>query len=212
VASVFHSFRVSRRQYLGVSYQYQRLLAYPADGTTETQTNAVLGFYTWLATSKLSASAFAGPQFAATSQPGLPDSHTTAPTAGGSLNWQSEHTALAASYSHAITGGGGLIGASRADGANAFVRQMLTKRWQASVAGGYVDNRIIQVADLPNTSGHSVTGSVAVQHQMTTQLAVQAGYTRLRQQYDDVPAISLHPDTNREWVTVSYQFTKALGR
>jgi hypothetical protein len=47
---------------------------------------------------------------------------------------------------------------------------------------------------------------------MTTQLAVQAGYTRLRQQYDDVPAISLHPDTNREWVTVSYQFTKALGR
>ena len=212
VASVFHSLRVSRRQYLGVSYQYQRLLAYPGGATTETQTNAVLVFYTWLPTAKFSASAFAGPQFAATSQPGLPDSHLTAPTAGGSLGWQSERTALAASYSHAITGGGGLIGASRADGANAFVRQMLSKRWQASVAGGYVDNRIIEVSALPNTSGHSITGSVAVQHQMTSQLAVQAGYTRLRQQYDDVPAISLHPDTNREWVTVSYLFTKALGR
>jgi hypothetical protein len=212
VASVFHSLRLARRHYLGLTYQYQRLLAYPSGGTTETQTNGVLVFYTWLPTSRLSVSAFGGPQFAATAQIGLPDSHLIAPSAGGSLSFQAVHTALAASYSHSISGGGGLIGASRADSANVFVRRLLTKRWQTTLSGGYVDNKIIEVSDLPNTSGHSITGSVAVVRQLTTQIEVQAGYTRLRQEYENVPVISQHPDTNREWITISYQFTKALGR
>jgi hypothetical protein len=210
--SVFHTLRVSRRQYFGVTYQYQRLLAFPPGSTTNTQTNSVLLFYTWLPTSRLSVSAFAGPQFSSTQQPGLSSSHGVGPAAGGSLSWQAERTALAASYSHTITGGGGLIGASRADAATLVWRQQIVRHWNASLSGGYANNRIIVVSDLPDTSGHSITASAALEHQFNTRLSVQGGYTRLRQLYSDVPEISEHPDTNREWVTVSYQFTKALGR
>jgi hypothetical protein len=210
--SVYHSLRFSRRQYLGVTYQYQRLLAYPGSGTTDTQTNSALVFYTWLPTSRFSISGFGGPQFSATDQPGLSSSHSLSPSAGGSIGWQGERTALAVSYSHSINAGGGLIGASTADTANAFVRQQLAKHWNAVVNGGYVNNRVIPVVGLANTSGHSVTGSAAVERAVTSKLSVQAGYTRLHQIYQNVAVISQNPDTNREWVTVSYQFTKPLGR
>jgi hypothetical protein len=210
--SAFHTVRLSRRQYLGGAYQYQRLLAYPGPGTTETQTNAGLLFYTWLPSSRFSLSAFAGPQFAATSQPALPTTHLLAPEAGGSLGWQTGHTALAASYTHSIIGGGGLIGASRADAATALARQQLARRWTAELSGAYVNNRIIAVSNLPDTSGHSISASAAVTRELNTRLSVQAGYTRLHQIYRNLSEISQFPDTNREWVTVSYQFTKPLGR
>ena len=44
----FYSRRVARGQYIGVTYAYQRLLAYPTIGQNETQTHAALLFYTLL--------------------------------------------------------------------------------------------------------------------------------------------------------------------
>ena len=38
---------------------------------------------------------------------------------------------------------------------------------------------------------------------------LQAGYTRLHQTYS---FFSANPDTNREWVSISYQFARPLGR
>jgi len=212
VVSAFHALRIARRHYLGVAYQYQRLLAYPGAGTTETQTNAGILFYTWLPTSRVSVSAFAGPQFAATTQPALPESHLLAPDAGGSLSWQTERTALAASYIHSIIGGGGLIGASRAGAATAWARQRVAKGWTAEINGAYVNNDVIVVAGLPDTSGHSIAASAALTREFNPRFRVQGGYTRLHQIYANISEISQYPDTNREWVTVSYQFTKALGR
>lgn len=210
--SVFHTLRIARRQYVGVTYQYQRLVGYPTIGTTETQTNAAVLFYTWLPNARFSVSAFAGPQFAATSQPALPTSHMLVPEAGGSLGWQSERTALAASYTHSIIGGGGLIGATQADAATALVRQRVATGWTAELNGSYVNNRVIPVIDLPITNGHSLAASAALTREFNSRLRVQAGYTRLHQVYEDLSEISQYPDTNREWVTVSYLFTKALGR
>ena len=56
--------RVSRINYFGATYQYQRLLSYPAPGTNETQTHALLLFYTLYPTKRFSISVFGGPQYA----------------------------------------------------------------------------------------------------------------------------------------------------
>ena len=52
--SVFYSLRVSKMHYIGVTYEYQRLLSYPTEGQNETQTHAILFFYTLYATSRFS--------------------------------------------------------------------------------------------------------------------------------------------------------------
>jgi hypothetical protein len=210
--SAFYSYRVSRKQYLGASYQYQDLLSYPGVGTTQTQTHAALFFYTAYLTSRVSVSAFGGPQYAETEQPGSTVSHSLTPAAGGSLSWQARHTAVAVSYTHLVNGGGGLIGAAKSDTASVSLRQQIMKNLVGSVTGSYSNNRVLVISSFPDTSGHSVAGTASLQRQFGPNFSVQLGYTRLHQVYGNIPAISTNPDTNREWVSVSYQFTKALGR
>jgi hypothetical protein len=209
--TAFYSLRVSRKHYFGVAYQYQKLLSYPLGiPATDTETHAILAFYTLFATPAFSISFFGGPQYSSTNQFGLPTSQSWYPAAGGSLNWQARHTAAALSYSRMITGGGGLIGAAQSDNASASLRQLLTKNLSASFAGMYSNKNVLSVSTLPDTSGHSIAGSVSLQRQFGEHVSLRAGYTRLRQVYRTVQVIT--PDTSREWISVSYEFAKPLGR
>jgi hypothetical protein len=38
------------------------------------------------------------------------------------------------------------------------------------------------------------------------------GYTRLHQSFNGIAAIATTPDTNREFISISYQFSRPLGR
>jgi hypothetical protein len=210
--SAFYGWRLSKRHYVGATYQYQKLLAYPTGATTDTQTHAVLFFYTMYPTSRFTVSVFGGPQRSETAQLTQPATHSVTPAAGGSLGWQAQRTALALGYSHLVSGGGGLIGAARSDTANVVVRQQITKNLGASLAGSYSNYQVLVVPPFPDTSGHSISGSASVQRQFGRSLGLQIGYTRLHQIYTNVPVVSSNPDTNREWVSISYEFTKALGR
>jgi len=217
--TAFYALRASKMHYLGVSYQYQRLLSYPTAGQNETQTQAVLFFYTLYASSRLSFSAFGGPQYAnvgaqfsETGATPLPGSHSWNPAAGASLNWQARRSSFAMSYSHVISGGGGLLGAVKMDSANAFFRQQLTRALSASVTGGYTQNDILGTANLLGENGHTVSGTAAVQQQFHQHVNLQLGYTRLHQDYSSVAVLAATPNTNREFVSISYQFARPLGR
>jgi hypothetical protein len=211
-ASAFFSQRISRKHYFGVNYQYQKLLSYPTGITSaiDTETHAILFFYTLYASPALSLSFFGGPQNSHTDYPGLSTSQSWYPAAGASVNWQARQTAASVSYSRMITGGGGLIGAAQADTASASFRQQLNKRLSASVAALYSNRNVLTASPLPNTNGHSISGSVSLQQQMGEHLNLRAGYTRLRQVYENVDVIT--PDTNREWISISYEFARPLGR
>jgi len=211
--SAFYSYRISQQHYVGVTYQYQELLSYPAEGTNETRTDAFLFFYTFYSAPRFSFSLFgcpqyysAGTQFLSAAQPAIPASSAWTPSAGASVNWQSLHTGMAVSYARTVSGGGGLIGAVELDSANASLRQQLTRNLSASLAGGYANNGVLSVASL---GGHSISASAALQRQVGEHFNVQAGYTRLHQNYSFLAA---NPDTNREWVAVSYQFFRPLGK
>lgn len=214
----FYSHRLAKRQYIGISYQYQRLMAYPAIGLNETQTHAVMGFYTVLPNRNLSISFFGGPQYSDTVQPATSTQvqptalRSWTPAGGASIGWQSHLTAFALSYVHVISGAGGLAGAVKLDSAALTMRQQITRTLSASLGGGYAENNVIGNGLLGVANGHTISGNASLQQLIGQHVNVALGYTRLHQSYADVQAISSFPDTNREFVSISYQFSRALGR
>jgi hypothetical protein len=220
--SGFYTHRVAEMHYFGASYQYQRLMSYPTQGQNETQTHALLLFYSFDPSKRFSISMFGGPQYAMIgpqfsagvpfAQPGM---KSWRPVAGASMNWQGQSASLAVSYVHTISGGGGLVGAVYMDSASASYRQQFTRSLSAACSGGYAQNKV--VGDFPptaaaSTNGHSVSGTASLQRQFGEHLNLQLGYTRLHQSYNNVAVLSRNPDTNREWVSISYQFNRPLGR
>lgn len=217
--AAFYALRVSKIHYFGATYQYQKLASYPTAGLSETQTHGVFLFYTIYPTSRFSVSLFGGPQYSDTIQPvppppqlQLPPARAWTPAAGGSLSWQGRLNSFAVSYSHIISGGAGLIGAVHMDSATASVHQQITKTFSAFVAGGYVQNDLLASLLPGATHGHSVSGTVSLQQQFGQHLNLQLGYMRLHQDYSNVSVLALTPNTNREFVSVSYQFARPLGR
>ena len=217
--SAFYSHRLSKKHYLGASYQYQRIAAFPIGAQSETQTqtltqtHAVLVFYTFYPQPNLSLSVSAGPQYSDVSEPPLPSAHAWSPAATASFGWQARHTNLAASYSRTITGGGGLLGAFNSNTANLSLRQQLSKNWSAQVVGGYsILKTVSPVLFSSSPGGHTISASASVQRKLGQHMSAEAGYMRLHQSYSDIAAISTAPDTNREWVSISYQFARPLGR
>jgi hypothetical protein len=211
--SAFYAYRISSVHYIGVTYQYQRLLSFPTQGQNETQTDAVFPFYVFSPSKRFSISMFGGPQFIVGVSVPQPGSQSWTPAGGASINWQGQFTSLAVSYSHLIAGGGGLIGAAKTDAANLSIRQQVARALTASVSGGYSQNAVLDVpqAVAGSTNGHLISGTASLQRMFGEHLNVQLGYSRIHQTYN-VAAISATPDTNREFVSLSYQFSRPLGR
>jgi hypothetical protein len=217
--SAFYTLRVSKMHYIGATYQYQRLISYPTAGQSETQTHALLFFYTLYATSRFSISFFGGPQHSDTVQPPqpplqlqLPPVRAWIPAAGASMSWQGRLTNVAFSYSHIISDGGGLIGAVQMDSASASIQQQMRRRLSGSLAAMYAQNNVLGSALGGPTNGHTLSGTASLQQEVGQHINVQLGYTRLHQDYRGVAALAGTPNTNHEFISISYQFFRPLGR
>jgi hypothetical protein len=217
--TAFYSLRLSKMNYVGVTYQYQRLRAYPSWGLSETQAHAALFYYTLYAKTSLSLSFFAGPQHSQTFEPAQPPLLTEpstlskwTPAFGASLNWQGRENNFALSYSRVISSGAGLVGAAQTSQASAAYHQQFTRTLSASLVAAYTENDVLTAAVAGNYNGHSMSGSASVQKQIGPHLDFQLGYMRLHQVYNSVAILAATPDTNREFVSISYRFSRPLGR
>jgi len=218
-ASVFYSYRPSRMHYIGVNYQFQRLMSSsPTEGDSETQTHAILFYYTLYPTSRLSLSVFGGPQHSNTTQGALggiplPPAISWNPSVGGSVDWQGNSTNVALSFSHAISGGGGLSGAVKSDSANVFLKHRITRTLDGSASGSYARNNVLGSPLFGGTNnGHSISVTGSLSQQLGEHLSLQLGYSRVHQVYSGVEVLAATPTVNREFVTVSYTFSRPLGR
>jgi hypothetical protein len=128
------------------------------------------------------------------------------------MSVQGRLTNFALSYSHIISGGGGLIGAVKMDSASALIHQQLARRLSGSIGGGYSQNDVLVSALAGATNGHTISGTASLQQQFGQHINVQLGYTRLHQNYSGVPVLAATPNTNRESISISYQFSRPLGR
>jgi len=211
--SVFYTHRLSKKHYIGTSYQYQRILSYPIASQSETQTQYVSVFYTVYLRPTLSLSLSGGPQHYDVYQPSLPSSQAWSPAGTASLGWQERHTSFAASYSRLVTGGGGLLGAYHSNSASGSLRQQVTRNWNVGLTASYsIYKNLEPFFFLSNPGGHTVLGSASVQRKLREHLNAEVGYTRLHQSYDNIAAVSTFPNVNREWISISYQFARPLGR
>jgi hypothetical protein len=214
--TAFYSHRFARRHYLGAAYQYQRLLAYPGGLNSETQTHSPMFFYSFIPSTRFSLSFFGGPQLAETVQPALTpalpvfNSRIWTPAAGASLNYRGPRQSVALSYSHVISGGSGLMGAVRLDQAGLTVRRRFSRFLSGSLAGFYANNNMIAPSAQFN-NGHTFSGTVAVERNVSEYLSFRAGYTRLHQTYS-IPVFAATPNTNREFISIVYDFSRPLGR
>ena len=210
--SIFYNHRLSRMHYVGATYQYQRFLSFPNGGQSETQAHSVLFFYTLYFRPTLSLSLFCGPQYSDTQPVGLSPSRSWSPASGASFGWQGKLTSFAASYSRAINGGGGLVGAVHSYGLNSSVRRQFTHTLSTTITANYASTSVLEALPQFNNGGHTISGSALLQRQLGEHLNVGLQYTRVRQSYDNILAISNAPDHNRGAVTISYQFSRPLGR
>jgi hypothetical protein len=217
----FYNYRLSKTQYLGLTYQYsqtQGSLPTAQNGTqeeteSESQTHAILLFYTIYLKPNLSLSLSGGPQHYEVSQPPFTAIRSWTPAATASMGWQGSHTSLAVAYSHLVGAGGGLLGAFDSNSANAFTRWQLMRTWAIGSAASYTINKNVDSFLLSsNPGGHMVSGSISVHHQISQHLNLDFGYTRIHQSYTSIAVISNAPDANRETISISYQFTRPLGR
>jgi hypothetical protein len=120
---------------------------------------------------------------------------------------------LAASYSRVVTGGGGLAGAYHSDLASISGAWQLNRNWALGLQAGYSLYETLTPLFLgPDSGGHTISGTVSVQRPLGEHLSMQAGYTRVQQSYAGIEAISAVPDTNREFISISYQFVRPLKK
>lgn len=218
--SVFYSQRLSPTQYAGVTYQYLRSQTDPvnaqansANAQSEVQTHTIVVFYTIYLNPTLSLSLSGGPQYLEATQSPSPVFRTWTPYATASIGWQRNNTNFAASYSRTVTGSTGLSGAFDSSTTDASARWRMARTWIVGLAAGYATNKnITPFFSGSSPGGHSVSGTAWVQHSLSTHLIAKLGYAHLHQSYSGIAVISEAPNTNHEYISISYQLSRAIGR
>lgn len=216
--SGFYTHRLTQSQYLGATFRYAKIEATPFTNvkvaSAGLQTDDVLGFYTVYFRHSLSLSLGGGPERYNLTQPPAAMVQAWAPAAFASLGGQSRHTSFAVSYSRVVTGGDGVIGGFESDAADASGRWQLLPNWTLAVEGNYSQIKTVSTSIIAGSvpGGHTLAGSASVNHHLGPYLDISFQYQRLHQSYENIAAIATNPDSNYEFGSISYHFSRPLGR
>jgi hypothetical protein len=209
----FYNHQISGAQYMGVNYQYAQSAAQVVNTPSETRMDTVSAFYTIYFRRALSISVSGGPQYFNATETGAPTTSSWTPSVTASMGWQAFRSNLAVSYSQAVTGGGGLMGAYYTKSANASVRWQLSRIWTAAAGASYASSKSATPLLLfANLGGHTISGLASVQRSITQQLRVSFEYDRMHENYGEIAAIASNPDTDRVSAALSWYFTQPVGR
>ncbi len=215
--SAFYNHRLSGRHYVGVTYQYQTLLAYPTGFESKTQTNGVMLYYTFFVKPTFSVSFFGGPQYSNTEETNYPSTHGWSPAAGASIAWRGRQTNVVLSYSRMIAPGGGLMGAVHQNGGTFSLRRQLTRNMTGGFQAAYSNvNSLTPVAVQAllggSNDGHTISGGASLERQLGEHFSVGLDYSRLHQSYSNLAIVSGSPDTNQGRISIGYTFSRPIGR
>jgi len=209
----FFNRSISATQYLGVNYRFSQVDSYLQGADSQTLTHSIYIFFTIAPKHSLSFSVSGGPQHYALEQSGLPTAGSWGPIVTASMGWQQARTNLAVSYSREVTGGGGLLGVFKSTSASASAQWQISREWSVGAGANYAINKSITPLEFASTQGgHTVSGSATLRRPIRQQLEMRFEYDRLHQSYGGVQAIASNPNSNRELVSLTWQFTRPLGR
>jgi hypothetical protein len=209
--SGFYTHRLSRSQYIGLSYRYSVSVTTPYASTTRSQYGQA--FYSVALGKEFSLSITGGPEYSTTSAPGVTPIGTWAPSGVASINWHRERANFALSYARAVTTGWGLLGAATTDNANAAFQYRFTRRLLGALNGNYANTKnATPLIATYTTTGHFIFGRASLSYRMGEHVDVVGEYSRLREDYFGIGAVSNDPNADRVSITLNYRFQKPLGR
>ena len=213
-AEGYYNRRISTRNLLGIMYRFQRFTFTPNGG--DTSVNAVLATYEIAIQKHTTMTLFAGPQYI--------DSTATAgagsrgagknwnPVAGASFEFNGVKRALTASISRTASDGGGLLNSSvNLTEAAAMVRLRFAKNWSGEFGGDYGQSDAIGASIASFSSLRSTTGRFRIDRQIAM-WTVGVAYARIFQSENTRPNGNADVRHNTAWLSVAYQFSRALGR
>jgi hypothetical protein len=210
--STFYNHRLSKRNYIGVSYAYLKTIAYPVNAQSEIQTHTAFFYYTIYLTPRLTVSLSGGPQHYDISQFPLPVHASWSPTASASIEWHGPHASVLSSYAYTVSGAGGLVGVFDFQNASSTGRWRFAPNWSGGLTASYTNNKNITPDTFLSTQGgHSIFGTVSLQHDFSERIQMEAGYTRLHWSYGFIPSVSPAPNTDRFFISLTYRISRPLG-
>jgi hypothetical protein len=218
--SAFWLHELFRRDWAGFSYGFQRVTFDPS-GETRVHTFTVMN--TLNISKTFTVSAFIGPEYS--------DNHGVAasgPDAGQVSNfsdwsmaggveggWQNSRTSVTAGYSKRVSNGGGILGAVRLQNIHAGVRRELFPGWAATCSVTHGSNQSLTLISATSATSIKTTSvGASLERNIGRSLGFQIGYFHdFQNQFGSIePSQNFDASRNRFSVTVSYQWTKPLGR
>ena len=216
--TAFYSRRISGRQYFGLSYDYGRDVVTDAPyAPFNTQLHTILPFYSVFFSSRISLSVSTGIQHITITQLRAAQGYSQWSAVGtASVSWQGTRGSFALSYLHSVNTGQGFAEALTSDSVSASSGWRLSPIWTSSFEVSYVNSSPVTTqvgtATYGYEGGNAFTLGASLNRTFGDHLSLACGYDRLQESYPGIAYIAANPDSDREYVTVSYIFRKPLGR
>ena len=105
------------------------------------------------------------------------------------------------------------MGAFTSTSVNGSGNWRLGRTWGVGVVGSY--SRTKNAAESTDSSypgGDTISAGASLQHSITERINASVGYQRLHENYSAIPAIATAPDSDRVYISISYQFSRPIGR
>ena len=209
-ASAFFSRRLTRAHYLGLSYQFSKIITFPV--RSYTYTNTAMAFFTVYLTRSFSFSILGGSQHYDTSdQTGL-DANAWTPALQGSVGWQGKHAGVAASYSRVVSNAAGLLGVYHTNAFDVGTTWQLARKWSLNGGGGYSRYDLVRLTGtVPSQETTTGFGSATLTRALSERLSAALTYAHFHQDSGFGFAVPF-PESNRISLSMSYAFSRPLGR
>jgi hypothetical protein len=210
-ANAFYSHGFTPRNWTGFAYQFQDLSFAP--GTSSTRSHSFLLFHTINLQTNMTLSVFAGPERTELEIGSVTAGAASWSTmAGGNFGWQGQRTSLRLNGLRRVSDGGGLLAAVRLTSVDGAVRRQLTRFSTVGIGGLYGDSN--SLSGTTEARLKTASGSAFWEQQLGRMFALTLGYARDHQNgTGNGSSVTVGDvDHNRAWVTLSYNFTRPLGR
>lgn len=213
-ADGFYAHRLNNRNWLGATYGFQRL---NFGGGSRTDVQRVLLFYSLPLRGQVDISFWAGPErhttyFGMTVPVGV-DAGSNWSTAGGAeFSWRGQRASFRALYGRQISDGGGVSQSIRLQQGSGEARYKLSAKWTGSLGISYAINEPLDKTLAQGTKIQILSASAGVGYEIGKNLILSAQYGRDRQEYPDAVSTIGVANRNRALLSLSYSFTRPLGR
>lgn len=221
--NAFLNHRFSPRNWTTVTYQFERFESEPA--ADRTVTHSFLLSHTIYLQPRMTLSFFVGPEYTqldtvtVTMNVAPPvisfatvsnAEHHLSVSGGGGFGWQGEHTSVRLDVSRKVSDGGGLLKAVQLTSVGGGIRQQVAKSTALHISALYGHNR-----ELGNTATsallNSASAGAGVEQRLPVNFMLRLDYNRDYQKGNSVSPLG-SVNHNRGSISISYNFTRPLGR